>query len=278
MKTPKNSQKVKPHLVDQDSSLPFCLKKHICHAAFLWKKNIPTWWALSGSSPLRNTPRPTACKRRNSSIVRGSPLGTKRLRPIRMNGRAWLGYLTQPNQMTMGQGFSGFCKLFTKHVFFTNQHANMNLKFISSESLFRTDKSPFGNRRPCSHTGSNSGFPLHLPWKKNGEFVSTCKTDQVAAMLSTNQQPWRGHIGAKVMKLYAKKGTPQLFGDVIWIWDSPNNSDQEKPKKKTEHGSSTPEVDVDGLITWWNIQNKSIVDVVFHPSWKKSTRYYSFTK
>ena len=58
-----------------------------------------------------------------------------------------LGYLTQPNQMTVGQGFSGFCKLLTKSVFFTNQHANMNLKFISSESLFKTDKSPFGNRR-----------------------------------------------------------------------------------------------------------------------------------
>jgi len=51
--------------------------------------------------------------------------------------------------------------------------------------------------------------------KKNGEFVSTCKTDQVAAMLSTNQQPWRGHKGATVMKLYPKKGTPHVFGDVM---------------------------------------------------------------
>ena len=113
-------------------------------------------------------------------------------------------------------------------------------------------------------------FSTQPPMKKNGEFVSTCETDQVAAMLSTNQQPWRGHKGDKVMKLYPKKGTPHVFGDVIWMWDSPVRSDQEKPMKP-EHGSSTPQVDVDGLITWWNIQVKSIVEVVFHPSWKKST-------
>ena len=77
--------------------------------------------------------------------------------------------------------------------------------------------------------------------------VSTC-FDQVAAMLSTNQQPWRSHKGASYEILWTSYK--------IYLGGCDLNVVCKIRTWRVWHWSSSPEVD--GLITWWILQVKSI--------------------